>query len=115
GIKDTSRPSTAPPRTEAPPAPDETGEQAPPQPGPEGGGLLGGASAVVLALLLAGWTTGPAAPPGGRPVAAELLRAAPRPEVTTVYLLPGAQDKDPFSVLVSPAFLEQLARRPTAP
>jgi hypothetical protein len=121
GNRETRSRSTLP-RPDAPPPSDGAAEQtAAPSPGPESGGLLGGATAGVLAVLLAAWVTGPAAPPSGTPAAAELPRPAGAgapssgSDETIVYLLPGSKDKDPDFVLVSPALLERLARRPAAP
>jgi hypothetical protein len=111
--RETTRTPAPPPRGEAQALPNGTAEPAPPAPA-ENGGRLGSASAGVLAALLAAWATGPAAPPPLSPAAADLPRTATRAEETTVFLLPDTGDKAPLAVLVPPALLERLGRRPAA-
>ncbi|HKB40992.1 MAG TPA: hypothetical protein VKD72_31485, partial [Gemmataceae bacterium] len=79
----------------------------------QGNGPSGAATAGVLALLLGTWALGSASSSVAR--VADLPRAAPRQEETTVYLLPGADGKAPTSVLVPPDLLERLDRRPAPP
>jgi hypothetical protein len=84
---------------------------------------VGMGTAGVLALFWTAWAAGPAqerapkklpladrilAQPAGKPEAGTRLR----PEDLTVYLIPGSSLKQTPYVLVAPALLERLARRP---